>query len=170
MNQSPSAKATGGKPAVAEATVGKLDETGREPSVHIATFPKDLDRFVNADVESQWSRLLEIRDQVNRALETARQGKVIGTSLAAHVALTAGGDIAALLQRYEADLPMLFIVSQVSLDVSGSNGVGVSVTRAEGEKCDRCWRVLPELSKSVAGLCDRCVSALPEGDGGREVA
>ena len=57
-----------------------------------------------------------------------------------------------------------------SLDVSGSNGVGVSVTRAEGEKCDRCWRVLPELSTSVAGLCDRCVSALPEGDGGREVA
>ena len=155
-------------PTSAEATVGKPG--AREESVHIATFAKDFDRFVNPDLEREWSRLLEIRDEVNRALETARQGKVIGTSLAAHVALTAGGNTGALLRRYEADLPMLFIVSQVSLETSGPDGVGVSVTRAEGEKCDRCWRVLPELSKTVAGLCDRCVSALPEGDGGREVA
>jgi isoleucyl-tRNA synthetase len=166
-----SAKAAGGKSAdVAGATAGKPADGDREPSVHVATFPKDLDRFVDVDVESQWSRLLEIRDQVNRGLETARQGKVIGTSLAAHVAVTAGGNTAALLRRHEADLPMLFIVSQVSLDTSGPDGIGVSVTRAEGEKCGRCWRVLPELSKTVAGLCDRCVSALPEGDGGREVA
>jgi isoleucyl-tRNA synthetase len=65
---------------------------------------------------------------------------------------------------------MLCIVSQVSLDESGPDGVAVSVSRAEGQKCDRCWRVLPELSTSVPGLCDRCVAALPEGDGGREVA
>jgi isoleucyl-tRNA synthetase len=164
------AEAPAGKPPDAEAPAGKPADHDREPSVHIATFPKDFDRFVSADLEREWSRLLEIRDEVNRSLETARQGKVIGTSLAAHVALTAGGDTGALLRRHEADLPMLFIVSQISLDASGPDGLGVSVTRAEGEKCDRCWRVLPELSTTVAGLCDRCVSALPAGDGGREVA
>jgi isoleucyl-tRNA synthetase len=152
-----------------------------EPSVHIATFPRDVDRLVDDRIEDEWGKLLEIRDEVNRALESARQGKVIGTSLAAHVALTAGGDAAALLARHEPDLPMLFIVSQVSLDATAREGVGVSVTRAEGQKCDRCWRVLPELSRQpeVPGLCARCVDALPRpgdgpsttlGAGGREVA
>jgi len=141
-----------------------------EESVHIATFPKDVERLIDRDIEREWSALLDLRDTVNRALETARQAKTIGTSLAAHVALTAGGDSAQRLQRREADLPMLLIVSQVSLDAGGSDGVSVSVSRAEGHKCDRCWRVLPELSRTVPGLCDRCVGALPAGDGGREVA
>ena len=74
--------------------------------------------------------------------------------------------------RPAAELPMLVIVSQVSLDRRGRDGVAVSVTRAEGQKCDRCWRVLPELSRepAIAGLCARCVEALPAGHGGREVA
>jgi isoleucyl-tRNA synthetase len=150
--------------------------------VHIATFPRDVERLIDRRVEQKWTALLEIRDTVNRALETARQAKTIGTSLAAHVALTAGGVSAALLREYEADLPMLFIVSQVSLDAGGPDGVSVSVSRAEGQKCERCWRVLAELSRDphVDGLCDRCVDALPAGpstssgprsrSGGREVA
>ncbi len=144
----------------------------REESVHIATFPRDVHGLIDADLDARWTQLREVRDEVNRALESARQGKIIGTSLAAHVALGAGGETAALLQRHEADLPMLFIVSQVSLDTRGREGVAVSVTRAEGQKCDRCWRVLPELSRdpAIAGLCARCVEALPAGDGGREVA
>ena len=91
-----------------------------------------------------------------------------------------GEEAVKLLRRHEADLPMLFIVSQVSLETGGPEGVGVSVSRAEGEKCERCWRVLPELSRAprVEGLCERCVAALPAGDGpstrlgtgGREVA
>ena len=145
---------------------------GREESVHIATFPRDVERLVDQSVDTEWNRLLAIRDTVNRALETARQAKTIGTSLAAHVALTAGGETAALLRRHEADLPMLFIASQVSLDASGPEGVSVSVSRAEGAKCERCWRVLPELSREprVEGLCDRCVAALPEAGERPEVA
>ena len=77
---------------------------------------------------------------------------------------------------------MLFIVSQVALDATGPEGVSVSVSRAEGEKCERCWRVVPELSRApgAEGLCERCIAALPAGgpstsalgtgDGGREVA
>jgi len=142
-----------------------------EPSVHIATFPRDVERWIDGALDQEWTALREIRDAVNRALETARQAKIIGTSLAAHVALTAGGATAELLRRHQDDLPMLLIVSQVSLDATGPEGVSVSVSRAEGEKCDRCWRVLSELSTQprVAGLCARCVAALPAG-GGREVA
>jgi isoleucyl-tRNA synthetase len=165
-------------PVFAEASAAKPGS--REESVHLADFPSEVERLVDADLEARWTRLREIRDEVNRALETARQEKLIGTSLAAGVALTAGGDTAALLRRYEADLPMLFIVSQVTLDTSGPEGVSVSVSRAEGEKCDRCWRVLPEISRApgTEGLCSRCIDALPAGpstslgtgDGVREVA
>jgi isoleucyl-tRNA synthetase len=168
-------------PGAADAAAG-----AREESVHLADFPKDLERLVDTALDATWIRLREIRDEVNRALETARQDKLIGTSLAARVALTAGGEAATLLREYEADLPMLFIVSQVALDAAGPEGVSVSVARAEGEKCERCWRVVPEISRQpgTAGLCNRCIGALPAGPsttlgagpsttlgaGGREVA
>jgi len=134
----------------------------REESVHLADFPAELDRLSDAELSGRWQQLIAIRDEVNRVLETARQSKTIGTSLGAHVSLSAGGASARLLQQYEADLPMLFIASQVSLSTTGPEGVSVAVARAEGEKCERCWRVLPSLAgdPEAPGLCSRCVSAL----------
>ena len=162
---------------LAEATADR-----REESVHLAEFPRDVERLIDADLEARWTRLREIRDEVNRALETARQEKLIGTSLAA--ARGADGrrrDARALLRRYEADLPMLFIVSQVDARHDRARrGSACRSSRADGEKCERCWRVVPEMSRApgTEGLCDRCVAALPAGDpstglgtgGGREVA
>jgi isoleucyl-tRNA synthetase len=147
-------------PASAEASAGKPGK--REESVHLADFPAKLERFEDPALVAAWDRLLHVRDEVNRALETARQAKEIGTSLAARVALTAGGDTAALLRTAEADLPMLFIVSHVSLDTTGPDGVSVSVSRAEGDKCDRCWRIVPKVSHAAGseGLCERCMDAL----------
>src|SRR6185369_4604259 len=51
------------------------DPSAREASVHIAQFPGDAGRLIDADVDRRWVRLREIRDDVNRALENARQGK-----------------------------------------------------------------------------------------------
>jgi isoleucyl-tRNA synthetase len=143
----------------------------REESVHLSEFPRDVERLADRAIDEQWDRLRTIRDEVNKALEEARQSRTIGTSLAAHVRLTAGGDAAALLKSHEPHLPMLFIASQVSLDTSGTGGVKVEVVRADGEKCDRCWRTVPERSQDArfAGVCLRCVEALETGDG-REVA
>jgi isoleucyl-tRNA synthetase len=143
----------------------------REASVHLALFPSDAASLVQPEIDARWQRLRSIRDDVNRALENARQEKIIGTSLQAHVRLAAGGTAADLLQRYEAELPMLFIVSLVTIEPGGPEGVSVSVTRAEGEKCERCWRTVPEVTRDgrLTGLCSRCVDALgPDGD--REVA
>jgi isoleucyl-tRNA synthetase len=143
----------------------------REESVHLSEFPRDVGRLADSAIDEPWDRLRAIRDEVNKALEEARQSKTIGTSLAAQVRLTAGGTAAALLESHEPDLPMLFIASQVRLDTSGTEGVKVEVVRADGEKCDRCWRVVSERSKDArfAGVCLRCVEALETGDG-REVA
>jgi isoleucyl-tRNA synthetase len=140
----------------------------REESIHIAEFPPKsaIDALRDTDLVGRWERLIAIRDEVNKSLEAARQSKMIGTSLAAHVALRAGGETAALLETYRDQLPMLLIVSQ--LDVashSGDSPMEVTVTRAEGEKCPRCWRTVPTVSTEpeTLGLCGRCMGALPAG-------
>jgi isoleucyl-tRNA synthetase len=138
----------------------------REPSVHIAEFPQRdaVDALIDADLASRWERLISVRNAVNVALEAKRQDKTIGTSLGARVRLRAGGETAALLDRYREDLPMLFIVSDVELEPSGdaAGTLDVEVSRAEGEKCARCWRIVPSLSSApdTQGLCSRCVDAL----------
>jgi len=134
----------------------------REDSVHLADFP-GVDGLRDDELVERWERLLKIRDEVNAALERQRKDKVIGNSLAARVAIRAGGADAALLERYREDLPMLFIVSQVEL-ATGVTGDGLSiiVSRAEGVKCERCWRYVPAVSADPErpGICDRCQDAL----------
>jgi isoleucyl-tRNA synthetase len=143
----------------------------RDASVHLAEFPTrgSLEGFVDTSLAADWQRLIAIRDEVNRSLETARQAKTIGTSLGARVAVRAGGEALALLQRYRDELPMLFIASQVDLAASGeADSLEVNVTRAEGDKCARCWRIVPEISTATGteGLCVRCVDAIEAPDGG----
>jgi isoleucyl-tRNA synthetase len=139
-----------------------------DPSVHLALFPTGVEQYIDADLVGRWDRLMRIRDEVNRALEAERQAKTIGNSLGAKVVVRAAGDDAQLLERYREDLPMFFIVSQVELQ-HGAPGTPVEITvaRAEGEKCPRCWRTVTSVSSAAAtaGLCDRCVAALPETTG-----
>lgn len=141
----------------------------REDAVHLADFPGDLSAWRDEALVGRWRTLIGVRDLVNAALEARRQEKTIGTSLEARVDLEAGGDELALLCRHEADLPMLFIVSQVGLrEGRETNGrVQVTVRRAEGVKCIRCWRYVTDISADPAfeGLCQRCVNAVT-GPGG----
>ncbi|HEX6323065.1 MAG TPA: isoleucine--tRNA ligase, partial [Vicinamibacterales bacterium] len=129
----------------------------REDSVHLAQFPSDADGWVDKDVEARWTRLIAVRDEVNAALEQARQQKLIGTALAAGVTIDADEATLALLRRHERDLPMLFIVSDVTLGRGTDAGVSVQVSRAPGEKCPRCWRYVPALDGEI---CARCAGAL----------
>ncbi len=143
----------------------------REASIHLADFPADVNTLVDEPLTTRWDRLMRIREEVNRALEAERQAKTIGNSLGAKVTLRARGDDGALLEQYRADLAMLFIVSDVELERAGDDegsAVGITVTRAEGDKCARCWRIVPSISSApeTDGLCDRCVSAL-QSTGGR---
>jgi isoleucyl-tRNA synthetase len=138
----------------------------RVPSVHIAEFPSraEVGTLADRDLAARWQRLIAIRDDVNRALESARQGKTIGTSLGARVTLSASGAAGTLLERYRDDLPMLFIVSQVDLAIreGTEDSLAIDVARAEGYKCARCWRMVDAISSAPGtdGLCDRCVAAL----------
>ena len=139
---------------------------GRSASVHLEKFPA-LEGLVDRDLAGDWEKLLEVRATVQGALEAKRQDKVIGNSLGARVGLTANGPLGALLERYRADLPMLFIVSDVALHVGPADlasDVTVDVEKAPGVKCERCWRFVPatHTEPDWSGICDRCVEALAE--------
>jgi isoleucyl-tRNA synthetase len=138
----------------------------RSASVHLEGFPEPT-TWADPGVLGTWKRLLEVRETVNAALEAKRKDKVIGNSLGARVTITASGQIGALLDRHRADLPMLFIVSDIDLrigSVGAADEVTVDVEKAPGVKCERCWRYVPAVRTEPdwAGICDRCVDALAE--------
>jgi isoleucyl-tRNA synthetase len=138
----------------------------RSASVHLEEFPK-VDHLQAPDIVSLWDRLMEVRDQVNAALEEKRKDKVIGNSLGASVTLTASGPIAALLEQNREHLPMLFIVSDLTLNLGAADGadeIRIDVGKAHGMKCGRCWRYVPSVRSEPdwSGICDRCVEALAE--------
>jgi isoleucyl-tRNA synthetase len=100
---------------------------------------------------------------VLQALEDARNSKVIGSSLEAHVELAASGETLELLNRYREELRYVFIVSQVDVTASGQAGnLTVKVALAEGQKCERCWNYSTRVGESnrYPTVCERCVEAL----------
>jgi len=133
----------------------------REPSVHMADFPSSPESWIDDGLDSHWEALSDVRHTVNETLERSRADKVIGAPLTAHITLTAGGDLFRLLQAAETELPMLCIVSQVSLRHSGDGPLTVEVAHASGDKCPRCWRFVPVLTGSGEdAVCERCADAL----------
>jgi isoleucyl-tRNA synthetase len=135
----------------------------RAESVHLEEFPAEpaLRELLDEPLVAEWQRLLAIRADVNGQIEEKRAAKLFGTSLGAEVRLTASGDDLALLRKYEAQLPMLFIVSAASV-AEGAGELAVTVSKADGVKCERCWRIVAAVSSEGEreGLCDRCADAL----------
>lgn len=114
------------------------------------------------DLLPMWTQLIQIREEVNKALEGARTRKEIGASLEAQVILTVGDpELYGILMSRRELLRYLLIVSQVEV-VSGSQGLGVTVKPAAGKKCVRCWNYSSRVGESSEHpeLCERCVAAL----------
>ena len=132
----------------------------REESVHMALFPRELDQWQDSGLLERWAQLAAVRDQVNLQLEERRKDKTITANLSARVVLAADGETARLLSEYESFLPTLFGVSEVVVRPPGPHALTVTVEKAEGTKCNRCWRYVPAVS--AEGLCPRCVEALAE--------
>ena len=112
-----------------------------------------VDYALDDDAMAAWDGLIKVRDTVNIALESARSEKKIGKGLEARVtlpaALLAGGR-----QLTEEELADLLIVSQVEAGEHES----VTVTPAQGVKCERCWKILPSVGRDGEHptLCARC--------------
>ncbi|HJZ78063.1 MAG TPA: isoleucine--tRNA ligase [Vicinamibacterales bacterium] len=147
---------------------GRADE-----SVHMALFPQaeDLAALADRELLARWQMLIDLREEVLAQIEPLRKNKQIGSSLQAKVVVSATAAELARLEPYAKQLPMLFIVSEVELrpapvdaEVHTESRARVTIERAGGVKCERCWRYVRAVSTDPAwaGLCDRCQDALAE--------
>lgn len=144
--------------------------TDRKESVLFNEMPFDV-YGVDCDeqFEADWDRIHAIRDDVQRALEVARKEKRIGKSLEAVVTLYCDGELKEFIESVKDSLEDVFIVSGVKVE-SGTcdenpcdvEGLGVSVSVAEGAKCERCWKHTDEVGADSEHptLCRRCAEAV----------
>ena len=127
-------------------------------SVHLTTFPAYDEALRNDGLLARYERLFGVRDAVMKALEAARNAKLIGAGLEAKVVITANAETLEFLNSFGEALRFLFIVSQVQLREGAE--LGVTIERAEGEKCERCWNYTLDVSSDTRypGACARCAA------------
>jgi isoleucyl-tRNA synthetase len=143
---------------------------GAETSVHLQLYPEIPTAWRDAALGHKWTRIRDVRRVVTGAIELRRAEKFLGSSLQAAVRIYAGADVQAIFAGV--DPAELFIVSDATF-VTGTPpdgafsladvpGIAVVVERASGEKCARCWRVLPEVGHEPVhpDLCRRCASVV----------
>jgi isoleucyl-tRNA synthetase len=151
---------------------------GEAESVHISLFPSEaeLRTAIPADKVAHWELLSRVRGEVLKALEVARnEKKLINSGLEAKVILGADLELKAKLKHYLPILPGLFIVSQVDFLSAGSGdfrsdlvpGLEVTVQRADGKKCDRCWNYSTHVGENprYPTICERCSEAISDIEG-----
>ena len=148
-----------------------LDQNpGDDSSVHLLDFPDTPAEWRDEALAAKWNGVRRARRAVTAALEVQRADKVIGASLeAAPVVHVDDADLLAALKTV--DFEDLCITSGLSLTGDPSpaeafrlpevDGIGVVFEKADGAKCARCWKVLPDVGQhSHAGTCGRCNDAL----------
>lgn len=120
----------------------------------------------------EWDGFMEFRMHAQKALEEARNAKVIGKSLEAHLTVYASEEMKALLASLDSDIGLLLIVSQLTIadeadkpaDAVAFEGVAFSVERAEGEVCERSRRIDPTTRMRSYGVmvCDASAKVIEE--------
>ncbi len=142
-----------------------------EESVQLTDMPEYEELPKAKALEEKWTSFMKLRDDILKALEEARNEKVIGKSLTAKITLYVNEQVKELLESIDENLEQLFIVSAFEiagkLEEAPENAVkfentAIVVTKAEGETCERCWIVTPEVGKveEFNTLCPRCADVV----------
>ena len=135
-------------------------------SILLSNWPKVHSEWNNENIEAEFSEILKAREVVTRAIEPLRADKKVGSSLEVAVYIKAEND--KVLKANESELCNIFITSQAYLTDSAPDNVlnehtednlTVWVTKAEGEKCARCWKYRKLNSD---GICEECLEAVNE--------
>ncbi|WP_071395408.1 isoleucine--tRNA ligase [Bacillus tuaregi] len=142
-----------------------------EVSVQLTDIPEAQELAGAEQLLAKWSKFMNLRDDVLKALEEARNQKVIGKSLTAKVTLYVRDDTKNLLDSIQENLQQLFIVSGFEV-VDGYDKApeealklehgAIVISKAEGETCDRCWTVTPNVGEreNHPTLCPRCADVV----------
>lgn len=142
-------------------------------SIHLTEMPEVKHYPATEAITEKWDQFMQIRDVVQKALEEARNEKIIGKSMLAKVTLFVDGEAKQLFDSLEGDFAQLLIVSDFEL-VEGLEGapanavkdhhVAVAITVAEGETCERCRVVKKDVGENHdhPTLCKRCADIVVE--------
>lgn len=144
--------------------------TVEEASVQLTDFP-EVDVQANFEsLRAKWEKIIDVRDDILKALEEARNAKTIGKSLEAKVIVYAKEDVVALLNDANIDFAQLSIVSAfevATIEEAPTNAlvlehVSIVVEKATGEKCDRCWSISETVGANEAHptVCTRCAEVV----------
>lgn len=133
-------------------------------SILLSSWPKAQREWNNVELEEDFTKILKAREVVTRAIEPLRAEKQVGSSLEVAVYVKADDDT--VLKANESELCNIFITSQAYvcsekpenvLNEYTEEGYTVWVTKAEGEKCERCWKYRKLNSD---GICSECEEAI----------
>ena len=144
---------------------------GSAASVQLLEMPVVNEDYLDIELEQKWDRLMQVRAEVLKHLENARQEKLIGNALEAAVHVYAEGELYDFLKPVEDQLATLFITSQTHLHkgtLAGANasdsisGLSLKVEQAPGQKCERCWMYHEQVGENTKHptLCPRCASVI----------
>jgi len=163
------------------------DKDRRPESVLLSAMPEPDGSFIDQQLADRWDRIFRERSEVLKALEQARTAGIIGHSLDAKVVFESrNGDQTSILRDLiEADrsrLQDLLIVSQANMSTESNAGTSgevsiydaallrcvVKVGKADGVKCERCWKYDPQVGKDTnhPTVCARCATVLNAGEVG----
>ena len=143
---------------------------GEDSSVHLSDFAETPATWLDAELAAKWDAIRKVRRVVTGAIEVQRREKVIGASLEAAPTVYVS-DVAVLEMLKSVPFDDICITSGISVvsdtapegafTMPDIQGVGVVFETAEGEKCQRCWKILPDVgTHSHVGVCGRCEEAL----------
>lgn len=130
--------------------VGVFEEAG---SVHLREFPRAPKAWENAGLVKKWTEVKAVRKAVTEAIEPLRANKALGSSLEALPIVRTDSDAVQDLADQMADI---CITSQIEVTAGEPE---VEIKKAVGTKCQRCWKILPEVAEN-GGICHRCADAI----------
>jgi isoleucyl-tRNA synthetase len=136
---------------------------GKDESVFTHTWDEYPAASGSPELLDRWTKIRNVRAEVQKQLEEARVAGKIGSSLQAEVEIRASGDKLALLQSLQDDLRFVLITSSAVLTpVAAAADEAVVVKASAHAKCERCWHYRDDVGADAAhpGLCGRCVSNL----------
>jgi isoleucyl-tRNA synthetase len=149
---------------------------GEESSIHLTDMPETPAAWLNPELAAKWAAVRVARRVVTAALEVERTNKVIGASLeAAPIVYIADADQRAALESVSFEDISITSDIVVSSDAAPADafrlpetdGVAVVFAKADGGKCERCWKVLPDVGTHAhSGVCGRCDAAVTEAEAG----
>jgi isoleucyl-tRNA synthetase len=151
-------------PHTAEEVWQRLPVPDKPISVHLADFPTVRDEWRDDGLLQRWEQILQVREVVNRAVEQAKNEKRIPNPMSAKVIVHAPAPLYVILSAYPTPpapdnlLARVFGVSQAEVAPTDGN-LQVEVSPAQGQKCARCWLVLPDVDPEME-LCARCKAVI----------